>query len=328
MVSPYTWSFTTSATPPPVSCPCSIWNNATTPANVNPGDPNAIEVGTRFTSAINGYVTGVRFYKGPNNLGTHTGTLWSNSGQLLATGTFTGETVTGWQTLTFASPVAITANTPYVVSYFAPNGQYAVDSAYFVGGRSSYPLTALADGASGGNGLYRYGTTSGFPTGSYSSSNYWVDVVFTNTAPAAPAALAVATPASMAMKVSGTSVTFSRPINPASITINVRSQTPAAEADEDRPVAGSVVYEPKTRTATWRPANPLVPLTKYALSAQAKDTRGRALKAVIWAVTGPKLNVGRHRPSVPEPSRKAPTATAPQDATRIPRRNAAIPTGK
>jgi hypothetical protein len=155
-----------------------------------------------------------------------------------------------------------------------------------------------------------------------------VDVVFTNTAPAAPAAFAVATPASMAMKVSGTSITFSRPINPASITINVRSQTPAAEADEDRPVAGSVVYEPKTRTATWRPANPLVPLTKYALSAQAKDTRGRALKAVIWAVTGPKLNVGRHRPSVPEPSRKAPTATAPQDATRIPRRNAAIPTGK
>ena len=39
------------------------------------------------------------------------------------------------------------------------------------------PLTALADGAAGGNGVYRYGA-GGFPDQTYNASNYWVDVVF------------------------------------------------------------------------------------------------------------------------------------------------------
>jgi hypothetical protein len=332
MTSPFTWSFTTSTTPPPVTCPCSVWNDSTTPAVVNPGDPNAIEVGTRFSSAIDGYVTGVRFYKGSNNTGTHTGTLWSNTGQLLATGTFTGETSSGWQTLTFGSPVAMTANTPYVVSYFAPSGQYAVDSGYFTAGRSSYPLTALADGAAGSNGLYRYGAVSGFPTNSYNSSNYWVDVVFSNTAPTTSASLAAfdggPTSTTTATQTNGTSITFSAAIDPASLKIQVMSTTPAAEEDEKTPIPGSVAYDPKTRTATWRPANPLVPLTKYELSAVAKDTRGHALKATSWTVTAPKLKVARHRPPLPEPPRNSPPAVQPQDTPRNPRRNAAVPTGK
>ncbi|MDQ3932901.1 MAG: DUF4082 domain-containing protein, partial [Actinomycetota bacterium] len=37
---------------------------------------------------------------------------------------------------------------------------------------------APASNTSGGNGVYRYGT-SGFPTSSYNASNYWVDVTFT-----------------------------------------------------------------------------------------------------------------------------------------------------
>jgi hypothetical protein len=339
MTSPYTWSFTTSATPPTVTCPCSVWDSTATPANTNPGDPNAIEVGTRFKSAINGYVTGIKFYKGANNTGTHTGSLWSNTGQLLATGTFTGESATGWQTLTFASSVAITANTPYVVSYFAPNGQYGVDSGYFAGSRSNYPLTALADGASGGNGLYRYGTTSGFPTNSYSSSNYWVDVAFTNVAPAAaPVVAAAGSPVTVvpAVAVGGsaitvtmvkqTSVSFSAQVAPESIKITVHAKTPAAEADEGTPVAGSVVYDPKRRTATWRPANPLVPLAKYEVTAQAWDKHGRALKAVVWEVTGPKLRVGGQVPSLPEPRPNHLPVALPPDLTGNQRRNGPVPT--
>ncbi|GAB3989243.1 hypothetical protein GCM10029978_113830 [Actinoallomurus acanthiterrae] len=30
----------------------------------------------------------------------------------------------------------------------------------------------------GGNGVYAYGATSAFPTGTYQSTNYWVDVVY------------------------------------------------------------------------------------------------------------------------------------------------------
>ena len=61
----------------------------------------------------------------------HIGNLWSANGTLLATGTFSGESATGWQQLTFTTPVDITAGTTYVASYFAPRGHYSTSSAYF-----------------------------------------------------------------------------------------------------------------------------------------------------------------------------------------------------
>ena len=51
----------------------------------------------KFQSSVPGWVAGVRFYKGAGNNGTHTGSLWTASGTLLATGTFTNETASGWQ---------------------------------------------------------------------------------------------------------------------------------------------------------------------------------------------------------------------------------------
>ena len=42
---------------------------------------------------------------------------------------------------------------------------------------------ALANGVSGGNGVYAYGTTSAFPNQTYDSANYWVDVVFAVSSP-------------------------------------------------------------------------------------------------------------------------------------------------
>jgi hypothetical protein len=117
-----------------------------------------------------------------NNTGTHIGHLWSSTGTLLGTATFTGETATGWQQANLSSPVAITANTVYVASYFSPTGDFALDRNYFAGtGVSNPPLQALADGGTGaGDGLYMYGTSSQFPSNSFQSSNYWVDVVFTH----------------------------------------------------------------------------------------------------------------------------------------------------
>lgn len=104
--------------------------------------------------------------------------MWSSAGQLLGTVTFSGETAGGWQQATLATPVSVTAGTTYVVSYYAPNGRYAGDSGYFAtSGVDNAPLHALADGQGGPNGVYRYG--GGFPTDSWRSSNYWVDVVFT-----------------------------------------------------------------------------------------------------------------------------------------------------
>ena len=133
----------------------------------------------KFTSDVSGQVTGIRFYKGTGNTGTHVGNLWTLSGTRLATVTFTNETATGWQQANFSTPVPITAGTVYVASYLAPNGRYAGDSGYFNStGVDNPPLHALRSGQSGGNGVYAYGTTSTFPTNSFKAANYWVDVVF------------------------------------------------------------------------------------------------------------------------------------------------------
>jgi hypothetical protein len=132
----------------------------------------------KFTSDINGTVTGVRFFKGGGNTGTHIGNLWTSSGQLLASATFTGETASGWQQVSFSTPVRLSSGTVYVVSYFAPSGHYAYDSGYFGAAYDNAPLHALAGPASGGNGVYRYSGASAFPTASNSANaNYWVDVV-------------------------------------------------------------------------------------------------------------------------------------------------------
>ncbi|MEV5972691.1 DUF4082 domain-containing protein [Streptomyces sp. NPDC051921] len=180
MADPVTWTFTTSSTPPPTACPCTLWSAQTVPLKpAETGDGNSLELGTRFQSSIAGKVTGITFYKGATNTGSHTGSLWAADGTLLATGTFSGETATGWQTLTFATPVTITAGTTYVASYHAPNGNYASDPGYFTGTHLNYPLSAPADASGSANGLYRYGATSAFPNGSYNSTNYWVGPVFT-----------------------------------------------------------------------------------------------------------------------------------------------------
>ncbi|MEU8540464.1 DUF4082 domain-containing protein [Streptomyces sp. NPDC048717] len=180
MTAPSDWTFTTSATPPPTACPCDLWGAEAVPSKAaETNDANSLELGTRFQSAVDGKVTGVTFYKSATNTGTHTGSLWSDTGTLLASGTFTGETATGWQRLTFATPVLVTAQTRYVVSYHAPNGNYASDGGYFGTAFLNYPLSAPASTSDRPNGLYKYGTASAFPTSSYNATNYWVGPLFT-----------------------------------------------------------------------------------------------------------------------------------------------------
>jgi hypothetical protein len=175
LASNYVSSFTTAAA---ASAAVTIWGAAATPAAIATNDSSSVELGLKFRSDVAGKVTGVRFYKGTTSTGTHTGTLWSGSGVKLATVTFTGETASGWQQAIFATPVAITANTTYVVSYHTNVGNYAYSSGYFAAaGIDKAPLHALSNSVGGGNGVFRYGATA-FPNSTYNSTNYWVDVVF------------------------------------------------------------------------------------------------------------------------------------------------------
>ena len=140
----------------------------------------ALELGMKFTSDANGLITGVRIYKVSGDTGTHVGSLWTSDGQKLASVTFTGESDSGWQQANFSTPVAITANTLYVVSYSTPLGAFAyTDNYFFNGSIDNPPLHAPASGAVNGNGVYAYGPGN-FPMVSNYARNYWVDVVFQN----------------------------------------------------------------------------------------------------------------------------------------------------
>ena len=162
------------------NCPCpSLWDHDTaTPQTVDSGDTSGIEVGVRFSSDVAGFITGVRFYKASTNTGTHVAHLWTASGTLLATATFTAESAAGWQLVSFSAPVAILANTPYVASYHTNVGHYAADPLYFASaGINSPPLHAPASTGTAPNGVFVYGT-SAFPTSTFNATNYWVDVDF------------------------------------------------------------------------------------------------------------------------------------------------------
>ena len=135
----------TTATPSTVS----IWPGNAVPGVVDGGPDSSVELGVKFRSDVAGSITGVRFYKASTNTGTHVGSLWSSTGTNLATATFSGESASGWQQVNFATPVAITANTVYVVSYHSNSGHYSADDGYFAStGVDNAPLHALASGVS------------------------------------------------------------------------------------------------------------------------------------------------------------------------------------
>jgi methionine-rich copper-binding protein CopC len=282
LTAPFTSSFTTAA---PAGTNLTIWSNGTTPGTVTVDDPNAVELGVKFESSVAGTITGIRFYKGPDNTGTHVGNLWSSTGQLLATATFTGESETGWQQVNFATPVTIQANTVYVASYHTNVGFYSADANYFAtSGFSNGPLTALSNAAtSGGNGVFAYGATSTFPTNTYESTNYYVDVVFTpSTAPLTPTVVSE-TPANGATGVlTGTTVTatFNEAVSPTSIVFSLTG--PGSTA-----VTTNLSYNSTTNVATWTPTAALAAGTIYtATVTDANDSNGNSMTApVSWSFT-------------------------------------------
>lgn len=155
----------------------SVLSNAGLPQEIDSGDAQPVELGFKFKSDVAGSVSGVRFYKSAANTGTHTGSLWSVSGKRLATVTFANETSSGWQEATFSTPVAVTANTTYIVSYHTQTGHYSDTLNGFASQITNGQLHGLANGADGPNGVYVYGA-SAFPTNTWKAANYWVDVVF------------------------------------------------------------------------------------------------------------------------------------------------------
>jgi hypothetical protein len=238
----------------------------------------SIEVGMKFSSSQDGYITALRFYKQPNNTGAHVGHLWSSTGQQLAEATFENETASGWQEQALPSPVPVTAGTTYVVSYFSPAGKFGFSPGFFSNPAGSGVLTAPA----GANGVYAYGATSSFPTDSWNSTNYWVDANFSATPPGdtRPPRIASVTPADGASNVpqlTKPTVTFDEAVDAATVT----GSTFTLKDDANNPVAGTVTYDAATHKATLTPTAQLALGHSFTatVTTGVKDVAGNALEA-------------------------------------------------
>ena len=149
-----------------------------TPDSPSDTDNNSYELGLKFQSAKAGQITTIRYWKATNETGSHIGTIWSSTGDVLASVTFSDETADGWQQQDLSTPLDIQANTTYVVSvninsYFAAT--YDALTSPVVNG----DLSTIADG---NNGVF--GSPGSLPTNSYQNSNYFRDIVFVATATA------------------------------------------------------------------------------------------------------------------------------------------------
>lgn len=154
-----------------------------TPAAWTGGSGTPLTLGVIWQSTGNGYVTGARFYKNPNDTATtHILKLWTAAGVEMGSVTTSGETSSGWQQANFATPIAVSASTNYVVSYYSSAGYYAYNTDYFTADDyTNAPLSA----AKTINGVYHGGNA--FPDNVHASHyNYWADLVFEGSSPTAP----------------------------------------------------------------------------------------------------------------------------------------------
>ncbi|MGA2455563.1 MAG: DUF4082 domain-containing protein [Solirubrobacteraceae bacterium] len=257
-----------------IACPCSIWGNAITPPTPDSGDAHSVEVGVKFSSETFGLITGVRFYKSAANTGTHFGSLWSATGERLAKAEFTGETASGWQQVSFSTPVDVFPNTTYVASYFAPAGHYADSPYYFytpppTGGNilNSPPLHALPASApvvnglyTSANGVYSYGSTSTFPTSSFQGTNYWVDPVFEPVSAPGQVTNVTATASNRSATVSWRAPASGGPVTTYTITPYIGTEAQPATTITGTPPASSATVTGLTGgtsyTFTVRASNP------------------------------------------------------------------------
>jgi hypothetical protein len=291
---------------PPTNCPCSMFTQpAVSPTN--PGDLNqndnkvgGITLGVKITPSFDGTISGIRFYKAPLDNATRTTQyvqLWSISpnGQIPSKSIAkafapAGQTLTAgaWNEILFTTPVQVTAGTVYVATYYSPTGYYNSTDGAFTNPVVHGPLAILKDGDQGDNGTYIYG--EGYPTEGFESSNYWVDVDYSNGVDVTPPTVIFNTPATNATNITintSVSVTFSENITPATVT----SSSFVLKDGGGNIIPGTVSYSAGTRTASLLLSSPLDYSTVYTAtvsggSSGIQDLSGNAMVSdYTWSFT-------------------------------------------
>ncbi|MEQ1731745.1 MAG: DUF4082 domain-containing protein, partial [Vicinamibacterales bacterium] len=210
-----------------------------TPAILNDPDPAGVNLGVKLVASEAGSITGLKYYKGVGDIGTHVGSLWSSTGTLLASATYTNESASGWQYVSFSAPVAITAGATYVASYHS-NGHYAATGNFFGSTYTNGPLSTPGAGA----GVYAYAAGNLFPTAT-SNANYWVDVLFTPSgAPIAVKDTGFTTTQGAPLAIGAASL-LANDTDPTNDILSILGVTPG--------IGGTPVFIAQTNTVTFTP---------------------------------------------------------------------------
>ena len=229
----------------------------------------------------NGFITGLRFYKSALNTGIHSANLWTSTGQLLATATFTNETASGWQQVTFSSAGGNHCRHDLCRLVLCAERTFAVNRNAFKTAFTSGHLSVPANG-----GVFQYASATAIPNQSYQASNYWVDVLLATTPPAdtTPPTVTSTNPANGATNIAigaSATVTFSEAVDPATI-----SNSTVMILDGNSMVTATVVYNSSTNSVTVTPTTALAYSKTYTISVVGgfqgvKDLAGNPLSQTI-----------------------------------------------
>ena len=166
---------------PAGAAPVSLFSVANTPAQTSLNDGSQLEVGMKFTSSVAGQITALKFYRSSGDTGIDLLDLWTSTGTLLTSATFTN---TAASRLADCYPAVrgFDRRQHHLYCFLPHHRRLCGDQQLLHDSRHKRPLDrTFHDDDAGGNGVYAYGGTSTagiFPTNTYGASNYWVDVVF------------------------------------------------------------------------------------------------------------------------------------------------------
>jgi hypothetical protein len=298
-----TINVTITAPSPPTNCPCTIFTRTQGPVGtdqtpLNDGLP--LTIGIKFKAAFDGFISGIWFYKGVGDNAQNTVQLWAAAdGSMLGEATLPAgrANTTGWQLVTFISPVEISANTVYIASYYSPTGVYSATDFGLTDSIVNGPLISLASNdpeGDGGNGVFIYGPPRALPNGTFEDPNYWVDVNYTPISgpdTTLPQVVTV-TPPNTSTNISintFVSATFNKNIDSTTVT----NLTFILKDPSNTAVPAAVSYAKGSRTASLVPNEPLAYSTTYTATLKGgttdpriKDPAGNALASdFVWTFT-------------------------------------------
>ena len=279
--------------------------------------PSAVELGVKFRADVNGSITGIRFYKSEHQhrhayrqpVDQHrdaagVGDVHQRDALGLAAGQLRHAGGDHRQhRLRGLLPRHHRPLLPTTSGYFATAG---VDNP---------PLHALRDGVSGGNGVYVYGASSAFPTNTFQSTNYWVDVVFSAAAPPTATATATATPVATATSTPVATAT-STPVATATSTLSrPRRRPPSRPRPTSTPVATATSTPVATATSTpvaTATSTPVATATSTPVATATTTAVATATATPIETATATPVETATATPVAPatETETAAPVATA------------------